>query len=393
MSASLPDTTLTLNTTSSVPIGDYPIEYIDWIVLVNASPFASRGQVGGYQVLIPAWYQFPIPLRDAAGNPLPGIGTPVQITPYLQTIPATKFTSVLHTMIYMRGEQPPQVAPAPLGGGPQDLTVASSIVNTGNPQGTQVVYAQTASDAGTNATSLQIFNDGKIALGDVNNPAPKVELFGNAGGAVHMGTDYIGGPVPIIMNNNKPIQWNDNLNAPHDIFKVDASNNLSIFATPGGNMALKDSASNAQIILDTTGVTFLSSLLVNGSTASLNGGTSGTATAWCPIKGTAGILTVIQLSNFKTGGANQILTLPTAYANRALVLTTDCESTQLNQSGTQQGVRQWTAFGAAGAAGTTTAATTWQGFNLLWLASAFNQIQFNASWASAHNGVIVIVGS
>jgi hypothetical protein len=167
MSANLADTTLTLNTPAAIPTGDFPFAYIDWLVLINASPFACHVTLGGYSFLLPAWYYYPVQIHDEQGKLITGISAPFVVTPYLQTIPGVNFTSILHSLIYMQGETPPNTTATPLGGGPVDLTVASSIVNINSANGTPVIFAKPSGDnLAQGAVNLK--NDGSLTLGDFN---------------------------------------------------------------------------------------------------------------------------------------------------------------------------------------------------------------------------------
>lgn len=123
------------------------------------------------------------------------------------------------------------------------------------------------------------------------------------------------------------------------------------------------------------------------------GGTSGTATCYQILQETLK-LTIIILNNFKTAGATQNLTLPVAYSTVAHLESDDTDLFSLQSGGVDQGVRLVTSLPAgAGGAGGTVAATTINGYSTVWLNTGFSVIQFKASWAAAHNGIIFIKGT
>lgn len=172
MSIFLTDTTLTLNTKFKIDNQGYNLDNTDWIELQNASPFACKVQVGSSQILVPAWYDYPIPcaLYNNVGTRriLPGLSFPFFVTPYLQTIPGSGFTQTLHTILYLNGESPSSTTPQPLGGSPVDLSVATSVVNTNDPSGTVEVFLIPHGDANP-AGATRILNNAEIILGDAAN--------------------------------------------------------------------------------------------------------------------------------------------------------------------------------------------------------------------------------
>lgn len=325
----LTDISLSLNTQALPNVQGLNLGGVDWIVFYNASPYAIKTSVGGAIHIIPAWYYYPIP---TGGQAL----TQITALPYLQTIPGAGFTATLSTVLYLIGETPPSTFAQTLGGGPVDLTQATSVVNTNNPPATPFIFAEPVGDTNANG-AVNINNQGQATFGDPTYNG-SLALLGTASPVARL----------FVTNLIAALQL------------VDTNSNVDVDLESGSNI--------------------------------LNGGTSGTAQIWTPFRGLWKI-TVIQLNNFKTGASNQLVNFPGIYSNRAFILATDCEGTELFKGGVAQGVRQWTSFGAAGSGGGTSPTTTWQGFNLLWLATGFDQIQFNSGWVSARNGVIFIVGS
>lgn len=176
MSILLDDTTLALNTKVTVSTEGYSFADLDWIEFTNSSPFSCKIATGGNTLLLPAWYVYPIPLHDERGNVLPGLALPFTVTPYLQTIPGSGSVNTLHTVLYVRGETPKSTLPAPLGGGPIDLTIASQIISTNQAAGTNIVFAEPIGDTSPGGATA-ITNSGFIGVGDTSNSG-KIQLSG-----------------------------------------------------------------------------------------------------------------------------------------------------------------------------------------------------------------------
>lgn len=158
MAGNLADQTLTLNQLVNISLANFPQAYISWMTFTNHSPYALQLNQGGNLYQIPAWYYYPVQIQGAAPQQ-------ISVLPYLQTIPGSGFTAVLSTNYYLQGEDPPSTVPMPLGGGPVDLTIASSIVNTNSPPATTLVFGEPVGDTSANgATNLN--NQGQMTLGD-----------------------------------------------------------------------------------------------------------------------------------------------------------------------------------------------------------------------------------
>lgn len=154
----IPDLTLALNVPSTIIIPSN-LGTITWIELHNESPFACLTNLGGIQVRLPAWYFYPVQMQGT------GHTGPFTVTPYLQTIPGSGFTTTLHVKVYLLGETPPNTVPQPLGGSPINLAIASSVVNTNNPPATPIIFAEPVGDTSTNG-AVNINNQGQATFGD-----------------------------------------------------------------------------------------------------------------------------------------------------------------------------------------------------------------------------------
>ncbi len=385
------DATVTLNTLITVDTEGVAIDYLDWIVLVNASPFSMNATIGSLNFHIPAWYYYPIALRDAGTHKLiPGVQLPLKCLPTAQTIPGTVAVSTLHTTLFQTGEVPTVTFPQPLGGSPINLSIATSLVSLGLPAGTIIVAGQPASDNGTNAFPLTITNDGKIVLGDVNNPAASLKIFGNALGANQFTSALVLLVVPLIMFNNQPLQWNDNTNlAQHTVMLVDNNNVLTLSAIPGGGMLLNSNDGASQIDLETTGCTFRNALTLNPPSVALAGSVSGTVNCYEYIQGTFKRCLVIW-NNYKSAAA-QTLTLPSAYTFGAYFQAGETQAQTIEfLSG---GVAQTCSVQATvAAAGGTQAPEVWtKSWSQGQVRTGFNQLRFTFT-ATAAGGFMILEG-
>lgn len=161
MSVFLTDQTLTLNTPATISLSNYPANNVGWVVFLNHSPFALHATVGQFAVNVPAWYFYPIKID---GKLTGGIS----VTPYLQTIPGSSFTKTLSTILYDLYEKPDSLQPNALGGGPNDLTTATNISQTGQAGGNNVVFAEPVGDNSV-IGAVNINNLGQMTLGDLTN--------------------------------------------------------------------------------------------------------------------------------------------------------------------------------------------------------------------------------
>jgi len=132
-------------------------------------------------------------------------------------------------------------------------TIANSVQNYGNPANTQVVTGQPSSDSGTNSFPLQITNDGKIVLGDTNNPAPSIQLLGNANGISQWTSALMQLFGPLIMANNTPIQTEDNINTAHDTLYQDILNEIVLKASSANNILFNDHTGATLATIDGNG--------------------------------------------------------------------------------------------------------------------------------------------
>lgn len=325
MSATLADQTLTLNTLTTIPLDQFPLAYVDWIVLVNASPFALIATFGGSNFHVPAWYYYPVNVQGQAPQ------TPT-VLPYLQTIPGVGFTKTLSTLLYMQNEQPDILLPQPLGGGPVDLTVASSVNQTGQPAGNSVIFAEPVNDTSvTGAVNLN--NQGQLVLGDAT---------------------YNGSIAILGIGGNRQIS----LSLTGYFREFDASGNMDVDIEPGST--------------------------------TINGSTSGTAQLWQLWRGNFKYVFCL-LNNFRNGGGStQTIAFPVAFTTKAYCRTSDFPAAQLLKAGVAQTVNIITALAVGG--GTPTGASVFGGYSFFDAPSGIDTLSFNSGQVTPHTGILVIEG-
>lgn len=404
MSAFLTDTALTLNQKATVSTEGYALDVLDWIELQNASPYACKVQVGNTQYLMPAWYDFPIQCASynsqGARSILPGLGLPFAVTPYLQTIPGAGFTQTLHTVVYTKGEQPPSLTPQPLGGSPVNLSIATSVVNTGDPAGTVEVFLIPHGDANP-AGATRIYNNAEIILGDaayngilslLQNGGDSFLLESNgltqtdSTGTNLWTVDDLGNFLLGNANHAGKVQVTDGTNT--SILNAATSSLVglkcnSLRDNVNGNLAMDLSAGDGT-------VAFPQALLPNLAGTVLNGSTSGTATLYQWLRGTIKVTWVV-LNNFRNGNAGaQNIALPVAYSSMQLWRTGNVSPLNGLHSSVAQNFGIITGLAAAG--GSVTVQTQLNKFSIADQINPIDTISFLGSQASAYNGLLIIEG-
>lgn len=162
-----------------------------WIEFLNESPYTIELQMGGVNVPIPAWYDYPIQLQEKLGGVWQPIGAPAfppQITPTLLASTNSNLSTTLLTTLYLTGETPPVTTPQPLVRQtyvPNTVntvgTQAETLVNTGNPGSPplDVIFVNVNGDS-ENAVTLT--NTASMGLGDTLYPGSL--LIGGPGGSL-----------------------------------------------------------------------------------------------------------------------------------------------------------------------------------------------------------------
>lgn len=163
-----------------------------WIEFLNESPYTVELALGGLNIPIPAWYDYPIQLQQKSGGywtPIGGINFPPMITPVLLANNLTSNVSTkLLTTLYLTGETPAVTTPQPLVRQtyiPNTVNnvsgTASAIQNDGNASGTSVVEA---TPSGASSSSVSLLNQGVLQLGqNVSAESGEITLLDAAGSA------------------------------------------------------------------------------------------------------------------------------------------------------------------------------------------------------------------
>lgn len=146
-----------------------------WIEFLNESAYTVELQMGGINIAIPAWYDYPIQVQALSGGiwtPINGAAFPPQITPVLLASTTDTLSTTLLTTLYSTGETPANTTPQPLVRQtfiPNVVntvpTQADSLVNTGSSGASpiDVIFVNVNGDS-ENAVTLT--NIGQMGLGD-----------------------------------------------------------------------------------------------------------------------------------------------------------------------------------------------------------------------------------
>lgn len=306
---------------------------------------------------------------------------PVQITPGESTILYTctalmsgPAISKLFINYFGPGEPVPAIT---LGNSPVGGTtsvaggIATAVQNDGNAAGTSVVEA---TQNGSPQSTVIINNDGTVTIGQYVGGIWTAILQILPGATPHVILGGIGESITI-----------------EDNIFLDG---LTTFGS-GGATTIDGSGrynSSQSFTLTNSGAN------MEPPPDSINGGTSGTATAWMDLTGTIKRC-LIFLNNFRTAAAAQNLTLPTAFTSHALVRAgvagTSATPTGMSflKGGVAQSMRIYATPSANGDSGvgpnTTLYGGSWAEINS---GSGFDTVQFLANWGAAFTGLIEIVG-
>lgn len=130
----------------------------------------------------------------------------------------------------------------------------------------------------------------------------------------------------------------------------------------------------------------------------LNGGTAGTATLWQPFTGSGLKLVLVELSGFRTAGANQSLALPAAFTAFALIWTgniggaTGFNGLTVTNAGVAQNINIITSLAAAGGAASVNAGKQIFGNSFGQVFNPFDSVTFLSGSTGNTSGSFIIIG-
>jgi len=149
-------------------------------------------------------------------------------------------------------------------------------------------------------------------------------------------------------------------------------------------------ALDSNITADGNGAATLVKLAINSGSTVLNGSTAGTATLYQPLNGTLKLV-MAYLNGFRNGGGSaQTLAIPTPFTTSFRWWTGDSNPLTFVGSTTSRTANIVTALAAGG--GTVTSQTTVNSHSFGGVNAAVDTISFNSGEASAHTGLILMVG-
>lgn len=149
-------------------------------------------------------------------------------------------------------------------------------------------------------------------------------------------------------------------------------------------------ATDANITSDSAGAATMIKLAINAGGTVLNGATAGTATLYQPLNGTLKLV-MCYLSGFRNGGGSaQTLAIPTAFTTSFRWWVGDINPITFVGSSTNRTSDIVTALAAGG--GTLTSQTTVNKHSFGSVNAGVDTISFNASEASTHTGLILMIG-
>jgi hypothetical protein len=165
-----------------------PLKSIGWIEFLNESAYTLQVQIGGLNITIPAWYDYPLQIQQKSGNiwlPVSAAALPVTVNPTLLAPQLTAPSQMLLSTLYLTGETPAIVTPQPLVRQtyiPNKVTTvggtATQLQNDGNGAGASTIETTVSGDG---ASAVTLDNAGNLALGN-NGRAGSIQVKG--GGSI-----------------------------------------------------------------------------------------------------------------------------------------------------------------------------------------------------------------
>jgi hypothetical protein len=155
-------------------------------------------------------------------------------------------------------------------------------------------------------------------------------------------------------------------------------------------LSLNSLAEDANISADGNGAATMLKLALNPGSTVLNGATAGTATLYQPVNGTFKLV-LCYLAGFQNNsGAAQTIAIPTPFTTALRFWIGDTNPLTLVGSSTNRTANIVTALSASG--GTVTSQTTINKYSHGGVNAGVDTISFNASEASVHSGLLVLIG-
>lgn len=219
MSINLPAISIVTPNQFTLDLQGIDFESIAWIEFLIESPYTLPLQMGGVNINLPAWYDYPIEIHRQVNGvwlPLNGAQAPVNITPLLLPVLQSNMSSILLVTLYQKGQVPAITTPQPLfrqSWVPNTVTnvsgTAENVQDDNRAAGALTVEAR---PSGSVSAAVQMYNQGVLYLGrNVSSEDGEVHVLDNNG--TSFDTVIIGGlgTFPIGLHANA-LQATDTLN-------------------------------------------------------------------------------------------------------------------------------------------------------------------------------------
>lgn len=242
-------------------------------------------------------------------------------------------------------------------------------------------FLQMADNAGVLGTILNIDASGNTIF--QQHPTGGEFIFNDSAGNRLVVIDGTG---HLVVNNDQSIRGRDNGGTAQALFKYDTSNNVLFVTGTSGNLNVQDNNT------DTTfaGFNINNGLNLLGVSKSVNGDTSGSMTLTEFLCGTVKIA-MIKHSNYRQNAASaQQLLLSNPFAGPFLVAAMGNATMQLLSGASVQSGNYLNSMSATGS--TFLAESTIGQCVVGWNNTAIDRVQCPGSIASAHTGVIALIG-
>lgn len=219
MSINLPAISITTSDQFTLDLQGVDFESIAWIEFLIETPYTLPLQMGGVNINLPAWYDYPIEIHRLVDNvwiPLNGAQAPIKITPMLLPVLQSNMSSTLLVTLYQKGQVPAITTPQPLfrqGWVPNVVNnvsgTAQNVQDDGRGSGALTVEATVL---GSLVSSILMYNQGLMYLGrNASSEDGEIHVLDNNGTAFDC--VIVGGlgtfPIGLIANALQAMSGND----------------------------------------------------------------------------------------------------------------------------------------------------------------------------------------
>jgi hypothetical protein len=299
LSINLPAISITTADQFTLDLQGIDFESIAWIEFLIETPYTLPLQMGGVNINLPAWFDYPIEIHRQINGiwvPLNGAQAPINITPMLLPVLQSNMSSKLLVTLYQKGQVPAITTPLPLfrqGWVPNVVNNVSGTAQNFQDDGRGAgSLTGEATVFGSLVSSILLYNQGLLYLGrNASSEDGEIHVLDNNGTAFD--TVIVGGlgTFPIGLRANA-LQATDTLN------------DLALQVTDAARRIRFDvnSVHTAQVV--SSGFQLLAGfhfLAVNATQALANGSTITLSGSYIRVSNTANVTGIVMTAGASEG--------------------------------------------------------------------------------------------